>query len=446
MIKKIIIVLILVIGTFYLEVVNDHEDGLLNSLPTIVTSDKLKIEKEIADIDKLYIYGNHLNMEGSIALNDSINEKKVKFAGLDITFPKLEIDKIQLVLYNKKEILYNLIYTINEENITFKTSDKINTGIYLDGFKIKDYFAFLYVTFKEGKGQYYALNNLTDYPKTEYYPILNKYKIVVDSSNDYETIAFNINKSDSEAIYDIIIDPGHGGYDPGACYRRISPCETDYTIKYSKALKEKLESYGLKVALSWTEVKSSELVNEYGKTGRTAIGYNLKAKFIFSLHLNSGFDYSLTGLEIYTPNPIDYTFSKSLAESIKKTANIKYSSNLESKVADGVYTRTFTTYDINKYNKERKKDGYKPYTNITTKTPYYYMIRETGGIITRPYVDGDNKKKAENLYRFSNVGAESYILELGYIQSKEDINNFNTKQDLYIEGIANAIVEHLKIK
>ncbi len=444
MIKKLIFIIVLIVGTFYLEIVNDNEDGLVSNLNNI-TNNKLTVEKEVADVNNLYIYGNHLNMEGNIVLDDSIKEKRVEFAGVILTYPKLEVEDVKLVLYNKKEEVYDLIYNINEENISFKLSDKINKGLYLDDFKIKDYYAFLYITFKEGISKYYALNNTTNYKKTEYYPILNKYKVSVTSENDYNTIALKVTKSDSDAIYDIVIDPGHGGLDVGACYRFTAPCETDYTIKYSKALKEKLEGYGLKVALSWTDVKSSEKVKEYGKSGRTATSYNLKAKFVFSIHLNSGYDYTLSGLEIYTPYNIDYTFSKSLAESIKNTAKINYSTNLETKVFDGVYTRTFTKQDIKDYNKERVSDGHKPYNNITTKTPYYYMIRETGGFITGSYVDGDNRDKVENLNRFSNVGAESYILELGYIQSKSEINRFNTNMDKYIEGIANAIIEHLKL-
>jgi N-acetylmuramoyl-L-alanine amidase len=73
------------------------------------------------------------------------------------------------------------------------------------------------------------------------------------------------------------------------------------------------------------------------------------------------------------------------------------------------------------------------------------MIRETGGMMTGPYVDGDNDDKIENPYRFSNVGMEAYILELGYIQNKVDIDNLTNNQNKYIDGIASAIIKHLGI-
>ena len=71
------------------------------------------------------------------------------------------------------------------------------------------------------------------------------------------------------------------------------------------------------------------------------------------------------------------------------------------------------------------------------------MIRETGGIVTGAYIDGRNTKFGENLYYNSNIGVESYILELGYIINKEDLKNILTKQSLYTDGIGKGIEENL---
>ena len=444
MIKRIIIIVILIIGSFYAEVVNKSEKDLL-SLLIGNDNNKMAIEEELVSINELYIYGNHLNMSGNISLVDSINEHTEKFAGIEIFYPTLEIEDVKLVLYNEEDKYYELKTTIEGNNIAFVIGDKLNNGLNLDHFDIKNYTLLLKVFYKHGESKYYKLNNLTNYKVSEYYPIGNKYKININSNNDLNSISFDITKSINESIYDIIIDPGHGGLDPGACYRYTSPCETDYTVKYSKALKEKLESYGLKVALSWTDVKSSERVIDYGPNGRATKGYTLNAKFLFSIHLNSAYDYNLSGLEVYTPYNIDYTFAKQLADNIKNVSGINYSTNRHNKVTDGVYTRTFTNVEINDYNNEREKEGYKPYNNITTKTPYYYMIRETGGKMTGAYVDGDNDSKQENQYRFSNIGMESYILELGYIQNKVDLDNLTNNQDKYINAIANSIINHLGI-
>jgi len=444
MIKRIIIIVILIIGSFYAEVVNKNEDDLL-SFSNKDDKNKISIEKEVVNINDLYIYGNHLNMSGNVSLTDSINEHSEKFAGIEILYPTLEVTDAKLVLYNDEDNYYELKTNIEGNNISFVIGDKLNNGLNLDNFDIKSYYALLKVFYKHDESKYYQLNNTTTYKVTEYYPIGNKYKINLNSNNGLNTIGFNITKSNNESVYDIIIDPGHGGLDAGACYRYTDPCETDYTVKYSKALKEKLESYGLKVALSWTDVKSSEKVVEYGPNGRATKGYSLNAKFVFSIHLNSAYDYNLSGLEIYTPYNIDYTLAKQLANNIKNGAGTNYSSNKHNQIIDGVYTRTFTNAEINDYNKERLRKGYKPYSNITTKTPYYYMIRETGGKMTGGYVDGDNDDKVENQYRFSNIGMESYILELGYIQNKNDLDNLTNNQDKYIDAITNTIINYLGI-
>ena len=67
------------------------------------------------------------------------------------------------------------------------------------------------------------------------------------------------------------------------------------------------------------------------------------------------------------------------------------------------------------------------------------MIRETGGIITGAYVDDRNSKIVGNPYIKSNVGCETYLLELGYLSNMNDLNNMITNIDKYVEGIAISI-------
>ena len=78
-----------------------------------------------------------------------------------------------------------------------------------------------------------------------------------------------------------------------------------------------------------------------------------------------------------------------------------------------------------------------PY-DLTTKSNYYYMIRETGGIVTGAYVDNRNESIGENPYYNSNVGCETYLIELGYITNKNDVENINNNLDKYTNAIANT--------
>ena len=90
------------------------------------------------------------------------------------------------------------------------------------------------------------------------------------------------------------------------------------------------------------------------------------------------------------------------------------------KIKNGVYVKTLSNYDIESSKKEAKQNGYKYYENITTNTPWYFYNRETGGYMTGAYMDGRNKAYPKNDYYNSNMGIESYLLELGYINCKND--------------------------
>ena len=71
------------------------------------------------------------------------------------------------------------------------------------------------------------------------------------------------------------------------------------------------------------------------------------------------------------------------------------------------------------------------------------MIRETGGIVTGAYVSDLNEKVGYNPYYNSNTGAESYVLELGYITNENDLEIIKNNQEQLATGIANAISKNL---
>ena len=104
----------------------------------------------------------------------------------------------------------------------------------------------------------------------------------------------------------------------------------------------------------------------------------------------------------------------------------------------GVYVRNFTRADISAFETRAKRDGYEPY-QITTSTPYLYIIRETGGLSTNAFVDGRNTDYGTNQYYHSNIGIETYLIELGYISVDKDLANIVQNSDSYMEAIAESI-------
>jgi len=72
------------------------------------------------------------------------------------------------------------------------------------------------------------------------------------------------------------------------------------------------------------------------------------------------------------------------------------------------------------------------------------MIRETSGKIGGAYVDGTTHEDgSNNIYRNSSVTSEGYIIELGYISNKKDVEHVNDNLDLYVDAIVNSIIEYL---
>lgn len=397
-------------------------------------------EEENAEISEYFIYGTHLNLTGSLTLD------------------KLEYDNIDLVLYNKdlklekKETIdkkftsVELNYEEDINKINFNLSTKINEGLYLDDIAEGNYYLFIRITNKvinekeeeEITYKYYRLDNKTTYDETKYYTI-SKYdnKILINSNNDYNTMMFNVEKNTDKEIYDIVIDPGHGGMDPGAVVG--SKKETDYTYEMASLLKTSLEDLGLKVKLTWNEdeVGSNTVINYYGPNGRAQVSHEVYAKYVISLHLNSSAP-SVHGVEVYTAGNINYDFAKELVKNITETTDITYSNKSTYKVYNGVYTHNFTEKEIESSNNETISKNRTPY-DITTKSNYLYMIRETGGIMTGAYVDDRNEEQKGNDYYNSNIGAEAYLIEMCYLSNSSDMEILENSKNEYISAISNTI-------
>lgn len=93
---------------------------------------------------------------------------------------------------------------------------------------------------------------------------------------------------------DIVIDPGHGGKDPGATGREIF--EKDLTLQISKELKSALENIGYSVLLT------REGDYYIGLYERNRLANKLEAKLFLSIHFNSTpntINSETPGLEVY---------------------------------------------------------------------------------------------------------------------------------------------------
>ena len=88
------------------------------------------------------------------------------------------------------------------------------------------------------------------------------------------------------------------------------------------------------------------------------------------------------------------------------------------------------------------ENHFNPY-NVSLKTTYYFILRETGGYMSGAYKDGRDGKDY-NFDSKSNVGREGYLLELGYVTSKKDVLNIKKNYKEYAKAIANSLIEEIR--
>lgn len=439
--RKIFFIIPIILLTIYIIYIFLNKDTeCFSKIENNIESEQENIENTTVNINKYIVYGTHLNLYGDINLEEYIN-----------------IDSIQLVLKNKEnlnDIEYDLNYTLDENILEFYTSEKINEGVDLENLSLGNYIVILKINSVQAdsslKEKLYLLKNNTDYENLQYYTVTknNKNNLInitfEEQINKNNTKYMNIKVEETllpEDIYDIVIDPGHGGEDSGAITDDSSYTEADLTLKYALTLKKELENLGLKVKLTRSD---DTYIKSYGENGRYVLPNEVSAKYLFSLHFNSS-EYTMKtgGLEIYTESNLNTDLASLISQNIIKYTSSTYSPKTLYKVLDGVYARNFTYDEITTASSDAKLLEYESY-NITDDTSYFGVIRETGGIATNAYMDGRNTDYGINKYYNSNIGVESYLIEFGYLTCSTDLNNILYKKSEYINAIAASITSYLK--
>ncbi len=384
-------------------------------------------EQEKVQVKKYYIYGTRFNFEGQLTTDK-------------------EISSIQLIAAAEKEYKFDCIFSKNKKlknTVNIKVSKWINEGMNLDQFQNGEYQLHLAVTDADGKTSHYSMENKTKYPKSEYYTMTK------DNTNQKVTIADDFKmtvaeEKEPDGLYDIAIDPGHGGLDTGAAVSDLA--ESEIGLNVGKKVKELLEKKGYKVLLTrdGTEDSSYTAYNTFDKNGRVTLTCKAKAKYAYSIHCNST-EASLAqgGAEVYLAPAAKETMAKNIVDGLCSTSGMDYSAMKSFRRCKGVYAKGHDESAKQEITRYANAGGYKPF-HVTSNTPYLYMIRETGGIVTGAFNDGRMPKYSANKYYKSNVATETYLIELGYLTVDKDFKIIKNKQDKLAEGIANGIIKSLQ--
>ena len=131
----------------------------------------------------------------------------------------------------------------------------------------------------------------------------------------------------------IVIDPGHGGDDPGAVVTFSEKHEADHTLTTALLLKKELENLGATVILTRESDKSVSLEN------RAQLSNREKANAFISLHFDSGPNSNVSGTTGY--------YFTSTSENLAQTVNKYIARNLTLK-SQGTKFQNFLVLRENK--------------------------------------------------------------------------------------------------
>ena len=110
----------------------------------------------------------------------------------------------------------------------------------------------------------------------------------------------------------VVLDPGHGGKDPGAIGRSFKTYEKNITLSEGLELKKQLEARGFKVYMT----RSTDIFIPLRQRVRIARSYH--ADLFISLHADSTYNRGAQGLSIYT---LSETASDKEAEALAEREN-----------------------------------------------------------------------------------------------------------------------------
>lgn len=219
----------------------------------------------------------------------------------------------------------------------------------------------------------------------------------------------------------IVIDPGHGGKDPGAV-RRGSAKEKDLNLAVAKHLYNYLKKQGLEVRLTRDNDTFVTLA------GRSKMANEFKADLFVSIHTNAAKRSAANGFEVYFRS--DRATDKEAAEVAA----------FENEALQ--YEETHYSF-VDKLLESLAKNEYMNESSKLAGHVRNYVYKEPGiGIAVRQ----NNSIRQANFYVLRGVKAPAILVEMGYASSPKDRARLNNKaaQKRMGEGIGKGIVSYAK--
>ncbi len=213
----------------------------------------------------------------------------------------------------------------------------------------------------------------------------------------------------------IVIDPGHGGHDPGAPGYYKNVWEKDIVLNLAKKLAKTLRDR-LQISVLLTRSTDKKLTLEE----RTAIANTKKADLFISLHCNAAKNRRLKGIETYLLNLA--TDEKAIAVAARENATSeKNISDLE--------------YILSDLMKHAKINESRRLANTVQTSFVKGMKKNYSGI-------DDHGVKQAPFYVLLGARMPSILIETGFISNKQECKNLMS--DSYQTAISNTITDGIQ--
>jgi len=206
----------------------------------------------------------------------------------------------------------------------------------------------------------------------------------------------------------IMIDPGHGGKDPGAVSNGLR--EKDINLRFAKILGKKLKAKGFNIAYT----RTTDVFIALEK--RTAMANVKKADLFLSIHCNANRSRSIHGMETYSLN---------LAKS-KDAVRIAARENAVDPRSISDLQFILTDLMVNSKIKESRDLASDVQSNTIKRVRKKYSLKNMG-------------TREAPFYVLMGAKMPSVLVELGYITNKTESKRL--KSDRYLDYLANGIVE-----
>ncbi len=207
----------------------------------------------------------------------------------------------------------------------------------------------------------------------------------------------------------IVIDPGHGGKDPGAMHNGIT--EKDFVLGFSRQLGNELEKLGYEVKYT----RDTDVFVSLAQRARMA--EDLKGDLFISVHTNAAENKRLAGVETYY---LDYTHAKSDHVALRENGGqIKgRMGQIDDAVAELALRAKL-------HESER----------LAT-----FVQRNMYGYVNRKGFDVQNGGIKGNVFKvLDETSMPGILLEIGYISNSFDAKNL--KNNAFVRSLAHGVAE-----